>query len=141
MPFCVVFLWRVIPLREKMGNYDCWLLGVSGYPVIPLREKMGNYDNVLDDNILATVIPLREKMGNGELRQCLSPKYFVRISPHIISAFTVFVNPQMERNVFNKNSPWKWMLPSLEFPWQDFIRMTAEMQLECRFTEIEAVFS
>ena len=29
---------------------------------------------------------------------------------------------------FNKNSPWKWMLPSLEFPWQDFIRMTAEMQ-------------
>ena len=65
---------------------------------------------------------------NGEQRQCLCQKYSVMISPHIISAFTVFVNPQTERNVFNKNSPWKWMLPSLEFPWQDFIRMTAEMQ-------------
>ncbi len=42
---------------------------------------------------------------NGEQRQCLCPKYSVMISPHIISAFTVFVNPQMERNVFNKNSP------------------------------------
>ena len=72
---------------------------------------------------------------NGELRQCLCPKYSVMISPHIISAFTVFVNPQVERNVFNKNSPWKWMLPSLEFPWQDFIRMTAEMQFAFWFTK------
>ena len=80
-------------------------------------------------------------MGNGELRQCFSPQYSVMISPHIISVFTVFVNPQTERNVFNKNSLWKWMLPSLEFPWQALIRMTAEMQLECGFTEIEAVFS
>ena len=89
---------------------------------------MGNYDYMFGKDAFSIVIPLREKMGNGELRQCLCPKYSVMISPHIISAFTVFVNPQMERNVFNKNSPWKWMLPSFEFPWQALIRMTAEMQ-------------
>ena len=118
----------VIPLREKMGNYDrCCISGCPAV-VIPLREKMGNYDYMFGKDAFSLVIPLREKMGNGELRQCLCPKYSVMISPHIISAFTVFVNPQMERNVFNKNSPWKWMLPSLEFPWQALIRMTAEMQ-------------
>ena len=68
------------------------------------------------------------KWGTGNYDNVSAPQYSVRISPHIISAFTVFVNPQMERNVFNKNSPWKWMLPSLEFPWQALIRLTAEMQ-------------
>ena len=124
-----------------MGNYDLTRV-INAYDlVIPLREKMGNYDMETIPESKSVVIPLREKMGNGELRQCLSPQYSMMIPPHIISAFTVFVNPQTERNVFNKNSDWKWMLPSLEFPWQDFIRMTAEMQLECGFTEIKAVFS
>ena len=111
-----------------MGNYDCLMIYVFLDMVIPLREKMGNYDCAYIAIEVTYVIPLREKMGNGELRQCLSPQYSVMISPHIISVFTVFVNPQTERNVFNKNSAWKWMLPSLEFPWQDVIRMTAEMQ-------------
>ena len=33
------------------------------------------------------------------------------------------------------------MLPSLEFPWQDFIRMTAEMQFAILIHKTEAVFS
>lgn len=41
----------VIPLREKMGNYDVsWLLAWLLF-VIPLREKMGNNDNVSAPNI------------------------------------------------------------------------------------------
>ena len=100
----IAFNW-VIPLREKMGNYDRPLLAITARPVIPLREKMGNYHLLLMPNFWPVVIPLREKMGNGELRQCLSPQYSVMIPPHIISAFTVFVNPQTERNVLTKIVP------------------------------------
>ena len=41
----------VIPLREKMGNYDGEAARDPFQPVIPLREKMGNNDNVSAPNI------------------------------------------------------------------------------------------
>ena len=34
----------IIPLREKIGNYDFSFAIVSGVLIIPLREKIGNYD-------------------------------------------------------------------------------------------------
>ena len=36
----------VIPLREKMGNYDGLHPDAAADEVIPLREKMGNYDTI-----------------------------------------------------------------------------------------------
>ena len=57
----------VIPLREKMGNYDLLLPSEELLRVIPLREKMGNYDPFSQSRSLRTVIPLREKMGNYDL--------------------------------------------------------------------------
>ena len=109
-----------------MGNYDQEAWASYRYNVIPLREKMGNYDpKSANMPVKDSYTTTRE---NGKQRQCLSPKYSVRISPHIISAFSACVNPPSGEKRFNKNSPWKWMLPSLEFPWQDFIWMTAEMQ-------------
>ena len=42
---------RVIPLREKMGNYDVPKGCCVSLAVIPLREKMGNNDNVSAPNI------------------------------------------------------------------------------------------
>ena len=41
----------VIPLREKMGNYDAVSVIIRAADVIPLREKMGNNDNVSAPNI------------------------------------------------------------------------------------------
>ena len=123
----------VIPLREKMGNYDLLRVGQHVPPVIPLREKMGNYDWFWLWVSVPVVIPLREKMGNNDNVSAPNiPWWFHRILyPHFLLASI----PQMERNVFNKNSPWKWMLPSLEFPWQALIRMTAEMQFAFWFTK------
>ena len=34
----------IIPLREKIGNYDSWSFMPSEWFIIPLREKIGNYD-------------------------------------------------------------------------------------------------
>ena len=34
----------IIPLREKIGNYDRISLKMSELIIIPLREKIGNYD-------------------------------------------------------------------------------------------------
>ncbi len=143
-----LLVFCVIPLREKMGNYDQEAWASYRYNVIPLREKMGNYDPKSanmpvkdsytttrengelrrDYRLKSLVFRYTTTRENGKQRQCLSPKYSVRISPHIISAFSACVNPPSGEKRFNKNSPWKWMLPSLEFPWQDFIWMTAEMQ-------------
>ena len=54
----------IIPLREKIGNYDLVSMMLSCAVIIPLREKIGNYDLrgllVVRDEI----IPLREKIGN-----------------------------------------------------------------------------
>ena len=35
----------IIPLREKIGNYDVKEEMESVAAIIPLREKIGNYDN------------------------------------------------------------------------------------------------
>ena len=35
---------RIIPLREKIGNYDVIFSGIDEPVIIPLREKIGNYD-------------------------------------------------------------------------------------------------
>ena len=120
---------EVIPLRRENGELrhgcrrDHW-----NHRYTTTREKRENGEIRLIRRVTSAVEGYTTTRENGEQRQCLCPKYSVMISPHIISAFTVFVNPQMERNVFNKNSPWKWMLPSLEFPWQALIRMTDETQ-------------
>ena len=74
-----------------MGNYDDDDHLNTIKCVIPLREKMGNYDNWLF--LLAVGFCYTITRENGELRQCLCPQYSVMISPHIISAFTVCVNP------------------------------------------------
>ena len=37
----------IIPLREKIGNYDNATNANVKYFIIPLREKIGNYDNML----------------------------------------------------------------------------------------------
>ena len=34
----------IIPLREKIGNYDLKLVLLLLIMIIPLREKIGNYD-------------------------------------------------------------------------------------------------
>ena len=34
----------IIPLREKIGNYDIVVVAIFGGNIIPLREKIGNYD-------------------------------------------------------------------------------------------------
>ena len=56
--------YTIIPLREKIGNYD----GVTSRSVkptiIPLREKIGNYDWSRLTVSTTTIIPLREKIGN-----------------------------------------------------------------------------
>ena len=54
----------IIPLREKIGNYDNLHSPVADTVIIPLREKIGNYDG---GQLLCTtflIIPLREKIGN-----------------------------------------------------------------------------
>ena len=57
----------IIPLREKIGNYDLSKLVLSKTSIIPLREKIGNYDglfSVVDEEL---IIPLREKIGNYDV--------------------------------------------------------------------------
>lgn len=121
----MVFLWRLYHYERKWGT-------TTRRAVVEVACQLYHYERkwgaTTVDKLTHTLKKLYHYERKWELRQCLCPKYSVMISPPIISAFTVFVNPQMERNVFNKNSPWKWMLPSLEFPWQALIRMTAEMQ-------------
>ena len=34
----------IIPLREKIGNYDTFAFAIASFLIIPLREKIGNYD-------------------------------------------------------------------------------------------------
>ena len=34
----------IIPLREKIGNYDLLAWPFKAFRIIPLREKNGNYD-------------------------------------------------------------------------------------------------
>ena len=36
----------IIPLREKIGNYDRYQLQLAESRIIPLREKIGNYDRM-----------------------------------------------------------------------------------------------
>ena len=36
----------IIPLREKIGNYDKGIMWSSTVAIIPLREKIGNYDSL-----------------------------------------------------------------------------------------------
>ena len=58
--------WQVeiIPLREKIGNYDPKFIAFCTAAIIPLREKIGNYDFLLVKLVGAIIIPLREKIGN-----------------------------------------------------------------------------
>ena len=37
---------KIIPLREKIGNYDDSVLVKQERLIIPLREKIGNYDGL-----------------------------------------------------------------------------------------------
>ena len=55
---------KIIPLREKTGNYDIPFGRIAGLVIIPLREKTGNYDLVFGSVIFLIIIPLREKTGN-----------------------------------------------------------------------------
>ena len=55
---------RIIPLREKIGNYDYMGPVHVRYCIIPLREKIGNYDVSLPKAWTFEIIPLREKIGN-----------------------------------------------------------------------------
>ena len=64
----------IIPLREKIGNYDTVPSDTKGYFIIPLREKIGNYDVF---RLLASgrlIIPLREKIGNYDMIKPCSVK-------------------------------------------------------------------
>ena len=36
----------IIPLREKIGNYDYHTITNGPISIIPLREKIGNYDGL-----------------------------------------------------------------------------------------------
>ena len=66
---------QIIPLREKIGNYDYVITRVKGWAIIPLREKIGNYDPVRDMVIYhANYTTTRE---NWELR----PFFTVSLSP------------------------------------------------------------
>ena len=58
---------QIIPLREKIGNYDLSVHILHGLPIIPLREKIGNYDFLNALVIIYNIIPLREKIGNYDL--------------------------------------------------------------------------
>ena len=55
---------QIIPLREKIGNYDAAARRPDVATIIPLREKIGNYDHLADFLLLFEIIPLREKIGN-----------------------------------------------------------------------------
>ena len=57
-------MFLIIPLREKIGNYDRSLRQSRRHPIIPLREKIGNYDMTPDQVLELGIIPLREKIGN-----------------------------------------------------------------------------
>ena len=54
----------IIPLREKIGNYDPSGRYSMISPIIPLREKIGNYDDIVLACMALHIIPLREKIGN-----------------------------------------------------------------------------
>ena len=54
----------IIPLREKIGNYDAGDSTAQALEIIPLREKIGNYDTVAFAIASFLIIPLREKIGN-----------------------------------------------------------------------------
>ena len=54
----------IIPLREKIGNYDMNRHMFMPEIIIPLREKIGNYDSVPPFLVGRFIIPLREKIGN-----------------------------------------------------------------------------
>ena len=45
MKSLIVMIGLIIPLREKIGNYDSMVLMSSFAGIIPLREKIGNYDD------------------------------------------------------------------------------------------------
>ena len=55
---------QIIPLREKIGNYDARTVFIFLSSIIPLREKIGNYDLIRLHNTEVRIIPLREKIGN-----------------------------------------------------------------------------
>ena len=57
----------IIPLREKIGNYDPVSVLCRLNLIIPLREKIGNYDRVYIAGWCNSIIPLREKIGNYDL--------------------------------------------------------------------------
>ena len=54
----------IIPLREKIGNYDIIIVKCLNIFIIPLREKIGNYDYDDHPDLYDHIIPLREKIGN-----------------------------------------------------------------------------
>ena len=62
----------IIPLREKIGNYDSCNSLEMVFTIIPLREKIGNYDYILRLYKGFFIIPLREKIGNYDRRRSVS---------------------------------------------------------------------
>ena len=42
----VIRISKIIPLREKIGNYDLLAWPFKALGIIPLREKIGNYDSL-----------------------------------------------------------------------------------------------
>ena len=61
---------QIIPLREKIGNYDCVSTRNGRGQIIPLQEKIGNYDDELHAQPNREIIPLREKIGNYDTSAC-----------------------------------------------------------------------
>ncbi len=59
----------IIPLREKIGNYDGLSRLVGIFKIIPLREKIGNYDPKFIAICAVAIIPLREKIGNYDIKR------------------------------------------------------------------------
>lgn len=43
MTFCVPFSLPIIPLRERIGNYDIFHDPWNTLRIIPLRERIGKY--------------------------------------------------------------------------------------------------
>ena len=59
----------IIPLREKIGNYDSCNSLEMVFTIIPLREKIGNYDGLSRLVGIFKIIPLREKIGNYDIKR------------------------------------------------------------------------
>ena len=74
-----------------MGNYDGSQIPIALTLVIPLREKMGNYDSDRERYVKWQLYHYERKWGTMVFAPIPKNDF-----PHIISPFSVCVNPQTE---------------------------------------------